>query len=270
MRGFGSIITTVMGGLIVLTIITTLPRLMSSMQEVAKQATPAPAGPPPPAAPVDMATVAVVGVIALTLCVAIPMGIVLVRRRTTRAMEKRAATARLAGQAELWQRGTQALAETSEALMEFETDPESVYFTRRLLADVNEPATAAFYTAYDTARNLRTESVPADTDIIIKFVDAAKAAQRAFGVADENARRKARLGISHGDHWLTDNERRKLDQAQKLMRQAHDPAVTETAAHNALTKALSLLDTAGAIVPERFTANVTKSIAAVHRRALTS
>lgn len=270
MRGFGSIITTVMGGLIVLTIITTLPRLMSSMQEVTKQATPAPAGPPPPAAPVDMTTVAVVGVIALTLCVAIPMGIVLVRRRTTRAMEKRAATARLAGQAELWQRGIQALAETSEALMEFETDPESVYFTRRLLADVNEPATAAFYTAYDTARNLRTESVPADTDIIIKFVNAAKGAQRAFGVADENARRKARLGISHGDHWLTDNERRKLDQAQKLMRQAHDPAVTETAAHNALTKALGLLDAAGAIVPERLTANVTKSIAAVHRRALTS
>jgi len=269
MRGFGSIITTVMSGMILLAMVATLPRLVS-MQEVTKQAIPAPAGPPPPATPVGMTNVAIAGAITLALCVAIPLVIVLRRRHTTRDMEERATTARLATQAELWQRGTQALAETSEALMDFETDPESVYFTRRLLADINEPATAAFYTAYDAARNLRTENVPTDTDIIIKFVDAAKAAQRAFGIADENARRKARLGISHGDHWLTADERRKIDQAQKLMRQAHDPAVTETAAHNALTKALSLLDAAGAIVPERLTANVTKSIAAVHRRALTS
>ena len=64
-----------------------------------------------------------------------------------------------------------------------------------------------------------------------------------------------------GRYW-----RRKIDQAQKLMRQAHDPAVTDEAAHTALTKALSLLDAAGAIVPERLTANVTKSIAGIEYR----
>lgn len=70
MRGFGSIITTVMGGMILLAMITTLPRLMSGMQDVTKQASPAPAGPPPPATPVDMTTVAIAGVIALAIIVA--------------------------------------------------------------------------------------------------------------------------------------------------------------------------------------------------------
>lgn len=266
----GSIITTVMGGMILLAMVTTLPRLMGSMKEVTKPAVPAPASPPPPATPIDMTTVAVAGVIALAIIVAGAAIFVLRRRHSAHAAEERATQARLATQTELWQQGISTLTKTSEALLDFETDPESVYFTRRLLADVNEPDTAAFYTAYDTALSLRTETIPTDTDIIIKFVDATKAAQRAFDKADENARRKARLGVSHGDHWLTADERRKIDQAQKLMHQAQDPAVTEAAAHNALTKALSLLDAAGVIVPERLTANVTKSITGIRSRALTS
>jgi len=270
MREFGMLVKTVTFGIVFLTIILTLPRMMSTMLETAKQATPAPASPPPPATPIDMTAVAVAGVVALAIIVAGAAIFALRRRHTAHTVEARAAQARRATQTELWQQGISTLTKTSEALMDFETDPESVYFTRRLLADVNEPDTAAFYTAYDTALSLRTETIPTDTDVIIKFVDATKAAQRAFDKADENARRKTRLGISHNDHWLTADERRKIDQAQKLIRQAQDPAATEAAARNALTKALSLLDAAGVIVPERLTANVTKSITGIRRRALTS
>lgn len=270
MRESAALLKTVMVGMVMLGLITLAPKMLSMYHDAFKPAAEAPAAPAPPAQPIDTTTVAIVGIIALALCVAIPVVIMLYRRHTTHALEKRATTARLAAHAELWQRGTKTLAEASEALMAFESDPESVYFTRRLLADVNEPATADFYTAYSTAMSLHTETIPADTDMIIKFVDAAKAARRAFDTADENARRKARLGISHDNHKLTTDELRKIGQAQKLMRQAHDPAITEANAHNALTKALSLLDSAGVIVPERLTANVTKSIATIHRRALTS
>ncbi|MEN4449158.1 MAG: hypothetical protein EKK51_21235 [Mycolicibacterium sp.] len=267
MRESAPLVKVLAGSTVLLALITALPKIFA---EAVKGSADAPAAPAPPAQPVDMTRVAIVGVIVLALIVGGATIYVLRRRHTARAIEQRTEQSRLATQTELWQQGVETLTKTSEALMNFETDPESVYFTRPLLADVNEPATAAFYTAYDIALNLRTETTPADSDIIIKFVDAATAAQRAFGKADENARRKARLGISHGDQWLTPDERRKIGQAQKLMRQAHDPAVTEAAARNALTKALSLLDAAGVIVPERLTANVTKSIAGIHRRALTS
>lgn len=235
-------------------------------------APPVPASPPPvppaPAEPTDWSFVAGVGVSVLAVVVGIVAITLVWRYLAHRRIGKRAQQARRADQIALWQQGVTALAETSEALMGFEGDPESVYFTRRLLADVNEPATAAFYTAYGTAQSLHTEVIPTETDMITKFVEAAVTARRAFGTAAENARRKARLGISHDGHRLTIGERRKIGQAQKLMRQAHDPVATEAYAHNALAKALELLDSVGAIVPERLTANVTRSIETIHRRAL--
>lgn len=189
--------------------------------------------------------------------------------RNRRAAE-RVRVARRNTQLETWRQGLAALDETSEAVCAFEGDPESVYFTRWLLADVNEPATAAFYTAYDAALSLRTESVPVDTEAITAFVDAATAARRAFGVADENARRKARLGISHNGECLTRDERRKIEQARKLMRLARDPSLAEDNARNAYAKAQSLLDNVGVVVPERLMGSASKSIEAVRQKALTS
>jgi hypothetical protein len=67
-------------------------------------------------------------------------------------------------------------------------------FQRPLLADVNEPATAAFYSAYSAAQALHTPAIPSDEDAITAFVAAASSAQRAFESADANARSKAQRG----------------------------------------------------------------------------
>lgn len=247
---------------------------LSSSNPSAPVKTPSPPSPsssPAPAdPPTDWLTVALVAIIAIAALAVAVLMFVAWRHLTKRGADKREQQARRNDQIEMWQRGLNALAETQEALMEFETDPESVYFTRRLLADVNEPATATFYTALGTAQTLCTETIPTDPVLITAFVNAANAARRAFDVADENARFRARRGISHNGHKLSREERRKVDQAQKLMRQAHDPALTEAHARNALAKALDLLDEAGVVVPERLTANLTKSIETIHRKALTS
>ncbi|MFV8227462.1 hypothetical protein [Mycolicibacterium fortuitum] len=244
---------------------------LSSSNSSAPVKTPSPPASPVPAdPPTDWSTVVLVAIIAVAVLAVAVLMLFAWRHLTKRGADKREQQARRKDQIEMWQRGLKVLAETQEALMEFEIDPESVYFTRRLLADVNEPSTAAFYTALGAAQTLCTETIPTDPALITEFVNAANAARRAFAAADENARSKARRGISHNGHKLSREERRKIDQAQKLMRQAHDPALTEAHARNALAKALDLLDDAGAVVPERLTASVTKSIQTIHRKALTS
>jgi len=274
MREFRLIFTLTATALVLIAAFPLVARTASEMVNgptkfAAPTSAPAPAAQPAEQS-TDWSTTMAIGVIVLVVCVVIGMLIAFAwwfssKRRT----ERHAHQAGRAARVELWHQGLQALAATSEAMWDFESDPESVYFTRRLLADVDEPATAAFYTAYATAQSLCTDTIPDDSTMVIAFVDATAAARRAFGIADENARRKARLGISHNEHTLTRDQRRKIDQAQKLMRQARDPAATEQNAHNALAKALSLLDAAGAIIPERLTANITKSIETIHRRALT-
>ena len=274
-------------GVGLMAVISLLPVMMKSVADVSEvmgyqdhptntptpvQAPP-PAAPPAPAGPVeptDWTIVGLVATIAVTVLVMAVLPWFAWRHLTKRGVDKRERQARRDAQIALWAQGLKALDETSEALMEFETDPESVYFTRPLLGDVSEPATAAFYTAYGTVQNLCTETIPTESTMVIAFAEAAENARRAFGVADQNARSKARRGISHNGHKLSPEERRKIDQAQKLMRQAHDPALTEAHAHNALTKALALLDDAGVIVPERLTANIAKSIDTIHRKSLTS
>ncbi|MEW2484173.1 hypothetical protein AB0876_31770 [Mycobacterium sp. NPDC049093] len=279
MRDYKSLL---MCGLLLMLLTGMLPMFMQSASTIGKSFTDDPSSStpiktPPPAAPAatadpatDWSAVVLVAIIAVAVLTVAVLMFFAWRHLTKRSADKREQQARRNDQIEMWQRGLDAMAETQEALMEFETDPESVYFTRRLLADVNEAATAAFYTALGNAQTLRTDTVPTDPDLITAFVDAANAARRAFDVADDNARNKARRGISHNGHKLSREERRKIDQAQKLMRQANDPALTEAHARNALTKALDLLDEAGAVVPERLTASVAKSIETIHRKALTS
>ncbi|MEB3023001.1 MULTISPECIES: hypothetical protein [Mycolicibacter] len=264
-----------MGGTVLIALIAQIPKVLSVIAEDIKAVTdPAstPSAPPPtPAEPIDWSLAIGIGASILAALAGIGATLLMWRYVARRRLSKREQRARRADQIALWQQGVAVLAKTSEALMAFESDPESVYFTRRLLADVNEPATAAFYTAYDTAQSRHTEAIPTDTGMITAFVEAATAAHRAFETADENARRKTRMGISHDGHRLTADERRKIDQAQKLMRQAHDPALTRAHAHNVLAKALELLGTAGVIIPERLTGNFIEqleSIENIHRRAL--
>ncbi len=178
----------------------------------------------------------------------------------------------VARQAQLdrWAIGLASYTIAAEGLMAFETDPESVYFTRPLLSDINEPLTAFFYTAFGAAQSLKLLNPPADDAAIDAFVAAAAQAEQAFLEADQNARRKARFGIVHQDRRLTDTEKRKLDQARKLMTTATHPGTSPTEAEAAHTKARLLLDDVGVIVPERLVTNVTRCIETVQRQAITA
>jgi hypothetical protein len=207
------------------------------------------------------------GVLAAT---ATATGLVYLAWRTvsTQRDRRRDAATKRSAQQQRWAIGERSLAETSTHVMEFETDPESVYFTRPLLADVSEPATAAFYTALAEAHALCIDTVPTDDQQITAFVTAATNAQRAFTAANDNALRKARLGVIHGDRKLTRDQTRKLGQARKLLAQALDPANTPELATHAHAKVQELIDDVGLIVPERLTATTVRSIAALHKAAL--
>lgn len=191
---------------------------------------------------------------------------VIARRRTARQEAQQRRTAQL----QRWALGEKTLNATSAALMEFESDVESVYFTRPLLADVTEPLSGVFYTAYGDALSLQIETTPTDDDQISAFVTAANAAQRAFTAANDNALRKARLGVVHGDRKLTPEEKRKLGQARNLVAQALDHANTPELATTAHSKAQELLDEVGVIVPERLATSVVRSIKTLHQSALTA
>ncbi|MEN4464499.1 hypothetical protein VXE65_21010 [Mycolicibacterium conceptionense] len=236
------------------------------------------AAPPstPPASPapqpdVDPASWLVpMGIAAAGIAALIGLSIVIARIIAGRRTARRQAQQRRAAQLQRWAAGEKALTATSAALMEFESDVESVYFTRPLLADVTEPLSAAFYTAYSDALSLQLDTVPTDDNQIAAFVTAANAAHRAFTAANDSALRKARCGVVHGDRELTPAEARKLGQARKIFAQALDPANTTEAAATAHSKAQDLLDEVGLIVPERLASTVVRSIEALHQPALTA
>ena len=131
-----------------------------------------------------------IGALLIATVVAIALGVWKARR------SRRAAAMARAAQVDEWGKGVEALRAVSAALTAFECDfdreVEPAYFIRPLLADVNEPATARFYSAYGQAQALYTETVPTDDNQIATFVTAAQHALHAFEIADENARQKAR------------------------------------------------------------------------------
>lgn len=276
------------GGAIVLAaLLATIPYMLTTMRDVAsevlgEQAPQSSQAPPPPqpAAPpaagdsphtatdwtwavnaaVILAAIIVVAVIAAGAWWAL----------SARRARRREHSARRQEQLDRWATGVNELNATSEALYSFETDPESVYFTRPLLGDVDEPATAAFHTAYAEAQTLRTDAAPTDNKVIQEFVTTATAARRAFGKADDNARRKARQGIVHANRKLTAAERRRVGQARNLMAQARDASSTRGFSQTAHAKALELLDAVGLTVPEHLVDNVNRSLEAARREALTA
>lgn len=213
---------------------------------------------------------AIIGAVCGFVLVVIVVGFFLWRSVSRHRSASREARERRAAQLQRWSKGVKAVESVSEMLWDFESDPESVYFTRPLLADVTEPDSAKFYAAYAKVQALHTEAVPLDDEQIAAFVTAAGEAERAFGVADENARRKARLGVVSSGRILTIEEKRKLGQARKLMAQALDAANTTEAAASAHAKATELLDEVGVVVPERLTTAVVRQIEATHRAALTA
>lgn len=214
--------------------------------------------------------IGIVAAILVAIAGLVGLGILIARIIARRRSARQAARRRRMAQLQRWALAEKTLNATSAALMEFESDVESVYFTRPLLADVTEPLSAMFYTAYGDALSLHIETAPTDDDQISAFVTAANAAQRAFTAANDNALRKARLGVVHGDRTLTREEKRKLGQARKLVAQALDPANTPELSTTAHSKAQALLDEVGVIVPERLATSVVRSIETLHQAALTT
>lgn len=267
MREVASIIG---GSIVIAALLAMAPQVIGILQDGAGgfTGTPSPSVPAPAPAPVADAPIDVpwdaIGVV-LAVIAGLAVGLLLVRRYRT---GKARMVARRRDQLDRWGKGAAALAAAKQSLIEFECDPMASHFTRRLLADVNEPASAAFYLALGEAEALHTETVPDSDEQIAAFVTAALAAQRAFGAANENAARKARLGISHGGHILSAAERQKLGQAQVLMAQALDESSSAQFAKTAIGKARELLDLVGAVVPERLAAKALLSIEQVHRQAL--
>lgn len=236
-----------------------------SLKDGAASPTPPPVSPAPTPEPTDIPWE---GIGLTALIVAVLVATVLLARRYLRG---RARTVALrAAQLERWDKGVKALSTVRQAIIDFETDPLAVRFARPLLADVAEPASATFYAAFGEADALHTEAVPQDDSRITEFVNAALAAESAWAAANENALRKARLGIIHGGRVLLREDKRKLSQAQTLINQALDPASTLEFAANALTKAQELLDAVGLVIPERLAVNTVQAIESIHRRELMS
>jgi hypothetical protein len=248
---------------------TTRATLSEVDPDSARRSQPATTPPAVPDKPTDWTTAITIGGVAFAIVIVIAAGIGVAVWRSRHLEHARQRANRRQSQLDRWATAGAAFNEICSALAEFETDPESVYFNRPLLADVTEPASAAFYTAFAAAQDLHTENVPVDDDTITAFAAATAAARTAFDAADANARRKARNGIVRGDRTLTTGERRKVGQAQKLMAQAADASATSQFARTAHDKALSLLAEVGVDIPQRLIIKAAGALEADRRLALT-
>lgn len=128
--------------------------------------------------------------------------------------------------ASVWKDAVRRMDALSRALMDFETDPESVYFTRPLLRDVTEPTTAAFYEAYSAASVLCHEHFNPSKDDSDTLFRAVTQAERAWECADKNARRKAASGVTIGGRVLNRDEADELRTAQRALERALNHAST--------------------------------------------
>ncbi|WP_160103063.1 hypothetical protein [Rhodococcus sp. T7] len=231
---------------------------------------PQPAPNPPTAQasePFDWSIVAIIfgGIAAIGLAVALVVAAnrARIRRKTEHERRDQARAAQL----ELWAKGVAAYNATCDGLMDFETNLESI-FDRPLLGDVNEPATAAFYAAFETAQERHLENVPYSDDQIQRFVDAATTAYRAFTAADTNARTKARANIVAGNRHLTGAEIRRTRLARKALAVANNPAAAPGEVQAAFEKVIELL--AGITeIPTAAKTTMTVAITAASRPALT-
>ena len=137
------------------------------------------------------------------------------------------------------------LGAVSEALANFETDPEMFYFSHRLLRDVNEPATQKFYDAYYAACAFNTDTVP-DEDGVVNFTEHVERAERTWDAASANALRKSCQNVVSGNIKLTAAQIADAETAKRLLAVALDPAASPHEASLAWDKAQKLIVSLGA------------------------
>lgn len=124
----------------------------------------------------------------------------------------------------VWNDACRRFAAVSEKLTAYETDVEAVYFTKPLLRDVTEKATAAFYDAFGDAQLLIHDAFDTDRDDADELFRAVTKAERAWDAANANAQRKAAQNIVIGGRTLSDGQVRELNTAKRALARVLDPA----------------------------------------------
>lgn len=148
-----------------------------------------------------------------------------------------------------WTIARDELLRITDEFVAFEFSPVDVAFTRRLLWDLTEPATARFYEAFDAANILITDTEPDDPSVAQQFVEASRVAVAAWEAADRNARDKAEQNIVTGNQVLDAERVKHRDTALAAMTLALDPSSGAYEAGTALAHSLKALDRAGLSVP---------------------
>lgn len=148
-----------------------------------------------------------------------------------------------------WKRANDELLRVTNAFADFEFSPIDVAFTRRLLWDLTEPATARFYEAFGEANALRTHEEPRSAESSAAFVAAVERAVAAWEVADRNARDKAEQNVVSGGEVLSPERAKHRDTALAAMTLALNPSSTDAEAGTAWGKTVEALDRAGLTVP---------------------
>lgn len=148
-----------------------------------------------------------------------------------------------------WTRASDELLRVTNAFADFEFSPIDVAFTRRLLWDLTEPATARFYEAFGEANALRTHEEPRSAESSAAFVAAVERAAAAWDVADRNARDKAEQNVVSGGEVLSPERAKHRDTALAAMTLALNPSSTDAEAGTAWGKTVEALDRAGLTVP---------------------
>ncbi|MFI5719672.1 hypothetical protein [Nocardia sp. NPDC051750] len=116
----------------------------------------------------------------------------------------------------LWAAATLKHDEVLLAYLPYETEP-LILMRYPALTDITHPATAGFHDALEEANTLRTETMPADTKFAAAYRDSVRRLAVAWATAERAAKRE-------GTSYLDPADRRKLEQAAKLLRHAEGAA----------------------------------------------
>ncbi|NKY33025.1 hypothetical protein HGA13_08060 [Nocardia speluncae] len=116
----------------------------------------------------------------------------------------------------LWAAATRKHDEVLLAYLPYETEP-LILMRYPALTDITQPATAGFHDAMEEANALRTETMPSDSKFAAAYRDSVRRLAVAWATAERTAKRE-------GTTYLDPRDRRKLEQAAKLLRHAEGAA----------------------------------------------
>lgn len=199
------------------------------------------APPPPPAAATDGSfpwplLLTIIGVIAAVAAAAAAVKAAKATRKKKHA--RKAATAHraadLAQERDHWERAIRRHDSLRSAYLAVENDPMA-HLTMPLLWSAERSLSAAWWDAQEVADNRRTEKMPADPTWRHDYADAVARAELAFNAACSSARR---AGLT----TMSQEERRRVERAQKALRTVLDDASTEAERRIAYRVVLSSIE----------------------------